>query len=65
MSFWDKASGMLGAAGNEYDKKMKKILRTRSDEEIERGYRNRYTNPNINDRQIALIEEEVRRRGIS
>ena len=56
----DKASKVVGAVGNRYEENVKRILRTRSDEEIEQGYRNRYTNPNINDKQRELIEAEVR-----
>lgn len=46
------------------EKDLKKVLRTKSDEEIMRLYNNRYNNPKFTEFHIRLVEEEAQRRGI-
>lgn len=72
MAFWDKVSTVAKFVENEmheqldeYEKKMKRELRKRSDEEIRRAYEKRYDNPNLTDFNRRILEEEADRRGIS
>lgn len=72
MSFFDSLEKAKGEFEDfaykkiaEQEKRIKQILRRKSDAEMERIYRNRYNNPNLNSFQIRLIEEEADRRGIS
>lgn len=72
MSIWNFVSKVGKEMENHVERtaqrtedEMRRYLRKKSDEEIERAYRKRYDNPNIKAWQRYLLEEEAHRRGIS